>query len=334
MLVYKIYFCYTFSTRSLQTIKLHPENWDIPYTEFIIREIIATPSSSLSHVLSPLLLLARSSSLSTDTKELCRPSSERSRVTLHVNRHGTCLASVRSIVNCIMTSPLEENEELPSEKKRRKRSGKGRSFAKCIVPYSKEAPGYFLSLSPSLFLHHSLVGFLLNAMKPSRSPSPPEYPRLPLSLPLSLYLPRRRWRGRPRRGRSRGGGTWRTAACLPACPLPGERQCQSVLRYWPNGRPSGSDQPEQSIYTYLPLSLSLCSSFVLSILSFPLSSLGLFPRRTCPRSPGIATLSSRCSAWVTGRSSSIPPSRRRSPLTLRIRSRVSAGQFPVCLASV
>lgn len=122
-------------------------------------------------------------------------------------------------------------------------------------------------------------------------------------------------------------------ACLPACSLPGEQLCQSVLRCWPSGRPSDSDQSTgaKKIYTLLFLSFSSSHLPVLLPLLLSVLSIVLCPRPTCPRLPGTVALASRCSDWGTGRSSSTPPSRRRSPLTSRIQSRVSAGQFLLVL---
>jgi len=149
-----------------------------------------------------------------------------------------------------------------------------------------------LVLSPSFSLSQSsfslspadlrVTGFLSNTVELSRSPHPGSISASsPLSSAFSLSATA---------VAERSTATWTiarwwylaNATCLPACPLPGERQCQSVLRYWPNGRSSGCDQPEQSIYIYpslpllsLSLSLFLCSSPV--HLSFPLSSLFYAP---------------------------------------------------------
>lgn len=74
------------------------------------------------------------------------------------------------------------------------------------------------------------------------------------------------------------------AACLPAClparSLPGEQLCQSVLRCWPSGRPSDSDQSTgaEKIYILFFPSFSFSHTFPFSLLfSFPSSPLFCAP---------------------------------------------------------
>lgn len=119
-------------------------------------------------------------------------------------------------------------------------------------------------------------------------------------------------------------------ACLLACCLENGYVSLCSVTGLAAGRVIPTNQPEQRRYIFYLFSFSLYSPPVLPSLFLPALSI-LCPRPICPYLPGTVALAFRCLDWETGRSSNIPPSRRRSPSTSRILSRVSAGQFILVL---